>query len=151
MRWHVRVGKSHWSKIVHAFQGNRSKNAKKRVSNPPTVSFYCFNWQIKFLFQLIKENVVDIFNKMRMVKTQDRECYISLTVRFIFYMYDIRTSSQAPSYASPKLWQNHSLTGVRCRATSVAKNSLELKIICFKRNLMGLLSWSAICWTFEAS
>ena len=39
------------------------------------------------------------------------------------------TSSQAPSYASPKLLPTHSLTysltGVRCRATSVAK---KLKI-----------------------
>ena len=32
------------------------------------------------------------------------------------------TSSQAPSYASPKLRLTHSLTGVKCRATSVAKN-----------------------------
>ena len=36
------------------------------------------------------------------------------------------TSSQAPSYASPKLWPTdwltRSLTGVKCRATSVAKN-----------------------------
>ena len=31
------------------------------------------------------------------------------------------TSSQAPSYASPKLSPTHSLTGVKCRATSVAK------------------------------
>ena len=29
---------------------------------------------------------------------------------------------QAPSYASPKLWITHSRTGVRCRATTVAKN-----------------------------
>ena len=42
--------------------------------------------------------------------------------------YHMRTSSQAPSYASnglAKLWLTHSLnyslTGVRCRATSVAK------------------------------
>ena len=38
-----------------------------------------------------------------------------------------RTSSQAPSYASPKLrltdLLTYSLTGVKCRATSVAKNS----------------------------
>ena len=34
-----------------------------------------------------------------------------------------QTSSQAPSYASPKLWITHSLTGVKCRATSVAKKS----------------------------
>ena len=37
------------------------------------------------------------------------------------------TSSQAPSYASPKLLPTHlltySLTGVRCRASSVAKNA----------------------------
>ena len=33
-----------------------------------------------------------------------------------------RTSSQAPSYASPKLSLTHLRTGVRCRATSVAKN-----------------------------
>ena len=32
------------------------------------------------------------------------------------------TSSQAPSYASPKLRLTYLLTGVRCRATSVAKN-----------------------------
>ena len=39
-----------------------------------------------------------------------------------------RTSSQASGYASPKLWPTYSLThlltGVKCRATSVAKNSL---------------------------
>ena len=32
-----------------------------------------------------------------------------------------RTSSQAPSYASPKLRPTRSLTRVKCRATSVAK------------------------------
>ena len=41
------------------------------------------------------------------------------------------TSSQAPSYASPKLSLTHSLarslTGVKCRATSVAKNSSRCK------------------------
>ena len=30
-------------------------------------------------------------------------------------------SKQAPSYASPKLSPTHSLTGVKCRAISVAK------------------------------
>ena len=34
------------------------------------------------------------------------------------------TSSQAPSYASPKLRLTESLTGVKCRATSVAKKIL---------------------------
>ena len=34
----------------------------------------------------------------------------------------IQTSSQAPSYASPKLRLTDLLTGVSCRATSVAKN-----------------------------
>ena len=33
------------------------------------------------------------------------------------------TSSQAPSYASPKLRLTESLTGVKCRATSVAKKT----------------------------
>ena len=33
------------------------------------------------------------------------------------------TSSQAPGYASAKLWPSHLLTGVKCRATSVAKNA----------------------------
>ena len=33
-----------------------------------------------------------------------------------------KTSSQAPSYASPKLSPTHWLRGVKCRATSVAKN-----------------------------
>ena len=41
--------------------------------------------------------------------------------------YSNETSSQAPSYASPKLRPSHLLTylltGVKCRATSVAKNS----------------------------
>ena len=37
------------------------------------------------------------------------------------------TSSQAPSYASPKLQLTKSLTGVKCRATSVAKNQLCLR------------------------
>ena len=36
-----------------------------------------------------------------------------------------KTSSQAPSYASPKLWITHSPTGVKCRATRVAKNGLS--------------------------
>ena len=35
-----------------------------------------------------------------------------------------KTSSQAPSYASPKLRLTDLLTGVKCRATSVAKNIL---------------------------
>ena len=34
------------------------------------------------------------------------------------------TSSQDPSYASPKLWPSHLLTGVKCRATSEAKKKL---------------------------
>ena len=37
-----------------------------------------------------------------------------------------KTSSQAPSYASPKLRLTESLAGVKCRATGVAKKS-ELK------------------------
>ena len=32
-----------------------------------------------------------------------------------------KTSSQVPSYASPKLLPSDLLTGVKCRATSVAK------------------------------
>ena len=36
-----------------------------------------------------------------------------------------RTSSQAPSYASPKLRPTDSLTGVKCRATSIAKKTLD--------------------------
>ena len=35
------------------------------------------------------------------------------------------TSSQAPSYASPKLSPAHSLTGVKCRATSVANKKVR--------------------------
>ena len=35
--------------------------------------------------------------------------------------YCKQKSSQAPSYASPKLRPTHSLMGVKCRATSVAK------------------------------
>ena len=38
-------------------------------------------------------------------------------------------SSQAPSYASPKLSLTHSLTGVKCRATSVAKKGLRVVLI----------------------
>ena len=49
-------------------------------------------------------------------------CYMIFA--FVFFSPTI-TSSQAPSYASPKLWitysLTHLLTGVRCRATSVAK------------------------------
>ena len=37
----------------------------------------------------------------------------------------ILTSSQAPSYASPKLRLTDLLTGVKCRATSVAKNYMN--------------------------
>ena len=37
------------------------------------------------------------------------------------------TSSQAPSYASPKLSPTDSLTGVKCRATSVAKKRGRLQ------------------------
>ena len=40
-----------------------------------------------------------------------------------------KTSSQAPSYASPKLSLARLLTGVRCRATSVAKKLLNLKVL----------------------
>ena len=44
----------------------------------------------------------------------------------------IETSSQAPSYASPKLWLTYSLTrsltGVRCRATSVAKKDISIPL-----------------------
>ena len=50
-----------------------------------------------------------------------------------FSLNTSRTSSQAPSYASiglAKKWLTHSLTylptGVRCRATSVAKNPFEI-------------------------
>ena len=48
----------------------------------------------------------------------------------------LRTSSQAPSYASLKLWPTerltHLLTGVKCRATSVANNTCRLTLTpCF--------------------
>ena len=43
---------------------------------------------------------------------------------------------KAPSYASSKLWLTGSLTGVKCRATSVAKNSFD----CFQGSV-----WSAWC------
>jgi len=36
--------------------------------------------------------------------------------------YEKKRNEQAPSYASPKLSLTHLLTGVKCRATSVAKN-----------------------------
>ena len=54
-----------------------------------------------------------------------RDCILmtDLTYQGIVNM---KTSSQAPSYASPKLrltdLLTYSLTGVKCRATSVAKN-----------------------------
>ena len=38
------------------------------------------------------------------------------------------TSSQAPSYASPKLRLTDLLTGVKCRATNVAKNHKETSL-----------------------
>ena len=40
-----------------------------------------------------------------------------------------KTSSQAPSYASPKLWLTYSLTGVRWIATSVVKNIKQIFIL----------------------
>ena len=40
-------------------------------------------------------------------------------------MLGVKTISQAPSYASPKLLTNDSLTGVKCRATSVAKKDYK--------------------------
>ena len=45
------------------------------------------------------------------------------------------TSSQAPSYASPKLRLTESLTGVKCRATSVAKN---LSLQGYAKTLQGM-------------
>ena len=50
-------------------------------------------------------------------KEQQKDC---------FGLSTFRTSSQAPSYASPKLWLTHLLTGVKCRATSVAKNMCNI-------------------------
>ena len=38
-----------------------------------------------------------------------------------------KQARKAPSYASSKLWITDSLTGVKCRATSVAKNCDHLK------------------------
>ena len=36
-----------------------------------------------------------------------------------------KTSSQAPSYASPKLWPTDSLTGEKCRATNEVRNEFK--------------------------
>ena len=54
------------------------------------------------------------------------------------------TSSQAPSYASPKLLPTHSLTdsltGVKCKATSVAKNwDIKMLVLVF---LISPHNWS---------
>ena len=48
--------------------------------------------------------------------------FLKICTLQVFQLGRIETSSQAPSYASPKLWPARSLTGVKCRATSVAKN-----------------------------
>ena len=56
----------------------------------------------------------------------------------------MQTSSQAPSYASPKLWLNHSLTGVRCRATSVAKNP-NMKVVWPSDDFTTLWGWNKVC------
>ena len=48
---------------------------------------------------------------------------------FSGYILQRKTSSQAPSYASPKLSPTDRLTGVKCRATSVAKNPPDQVII----------------------
>ena len=72
------------------------------------------------------------------------------------------TSSQAPSYASPKLWITYSLTGVRCRATSVAKKLYDnVNIVHWttparnyqklKTSLIQLESFFAKNWIVEKS
>ena len=42
-----------------------------------------------------------------------------------FILKNVKASSQAPRYASPKLSATESLTGVKCRATSVANNYID--------------------------
>ena len=54
---------------------------------------------------------------------------------FVTDMLGVKTISQAPSYASPKLLPTDSLTGVKCRATSVAKKDYKkngINNICHK-------------------
>ena len=53
--------------------------------------------------------------------------------------WNIETSSQAPSYASSKLRPTDILTGVKCRATGVAKKSIKCK------KYMGTWNISFIC------
>ena len=50
-----------------------------------------------------------------------RTVFLLQTLYFTAFIATVETSSQAPSYASPKLSPTDSLTGVKCRATSVAK------------------------------
>ena len=48
-----------------------------------------------------------------------------------------KTSSQVPSYASPKLLPSDLLTGVKCRATSVAKNGMNMTQMQFSSSKIG--------------
>ena len=74
--------------------------------------------------QQIPTDQSDLFKKLEEEK-HDRAFYserqTSKVMRNHLENNTSKTSSQAPSYASPKLSPTDSLTGVKCRATSVAK------------------------------
>ena len=48
-------------------------------------------------------------------------------VIYYIYAYMQKKACKPQSYASSKLWPTHSLTGVKCRATSVARNPNTLQ------------------------
>ena len=65
-----------------------------------------------------------------------------------------KTSSQAPSYASPKLWPTdsltHWLTGVKCRATSVANKNASTDYSPLNVSV-GFIFWKGNAKVFSAS
>ena len=77
---------------------------------------------------LAEEEKVSCFRKKGGWRLE-RASNFSFSIAFLFLIakHEEETSSQAPSYASLKLWLTDSLTGVKCRATRVAKNWESLK------------------------
>ena len=56
----------------------------------------------------------------------------------VFILIAFKQARKPRSYGSPKLRLTDSLTGVKCRATSVAKNIFSLKILVAKIHLRNM-------------
>ena len=87
--------------------------------------------QGRFCILILGESLLSR-NSRKLAKSR-QVCFLRQWISFrqlaAFSLKGNPTSSQAPSYAGPKLRLTESLTGVKCRATSVAKNEFNCCLI----------------------